>query len=143
MVGTGVAAGFGVLIKGGDILEKINGINRIVFDKTGTLTSGQPLVKHLISVNKNFKINPEVIDDDTLYYYAYLAEKSSEHPLAKAIVKDIESKIPGKLEELGKRHTTKEFKNIDGEGVKVIVNCHEQNKEMQILCGNDKLVKTY
>jgi Cu+-exporting ATPase len=42
MVGTGVAASYGILIKGGDVLEKINSITTIVFDKTGTLTSGQP-----------------------------------------------------------------------------------------------------
>lgn len=50
MVGTGVAASYGILIKGGDILEKINSITTIVFDKTGTLTSGCPLVKELITV---------------------------------------------------------------------------------------------
>ena len=42
MVGTGVAASYGILIKGGDILEKISSITTIVFDKTGTLTSGSP-----------------------------------------------------------------------------------------------------
>jgi P-type E1-E2 ATPase len=42
MVGTGVAATYGILIKGGDVLEKINSITTIVFDKTGTLTSGSP-----------------------------------------------------------------------------------------------------
>jgi P-type Cu+ transporter len=42
MVGTGVAANYGILIKGGDILEKISSITTIVFDKTGTLTSGTP-----------------------------------------------------------------------------------------------------
>ena len=48
MVGTGVAASFGILIKGGDILEKISTISTIVFDKTGTLTAGTPQVSNLI-----------------------------------------------------------------------------------------------
>ena len=42
MVGTGLAASFGILIKGADVLERINKITMIVFDKTGTLTSGNP-----------------------------------------------------------------------------------------------------
>lgn len=42
MVGTGIAAKFGVMIKGGSVLEKINQISMVVFDKTGTLTSGKP-----------------------------------------------------------------------------------------------------
>lgn len=40
MVGTGIAASFGCLIKGGDVLENINKITMVVFDKTGTLTTG-------------------------------------------------------------------------------------------------------
>ena len=56
MVGTGMAASFGVLIKGGDILERVNHITMIVFDKTGTLTEGEPQVKEVIDVVQKFKI---------------------------------------------------------------------------------------
>lgn len=56
MVGTGIAASYGILIKGGDVLEKVSSITTVVFDKTGTLTSGCPIVKELISVSEHFKI---------------------------------------------------------------------------------------
>lgn len=83
MVGTGVAASYGILIKGGDVLEKISSITTIVFDKTGTLTHGSPIVKDLIP------LDPHLSDKPLLMYLAMLAEKSSEHPLAKAIVAKI------------------------------------------------------
>ena len=51
MVGTGIAASFGILIKGGDILERVSGITTVVFDKTGTLTSGAPEVKDLVELD--------------------------------------------------------------------------------------------
>lgn len=57
MVGTGIAAGFGVLIKGGEVLERINNITMVVFDKTGTLTAGAPLVKDTIDVKEMFKVD--------------------------------------------------------------------------------------
>jgi Cu2+-exporting ATPase len=56
MVGTGIAAGFGVLIKGGDVLERINNITMVVFDKTGTLTAGEPILKDKIDVKEMFKV---------------------------------------------------------------------------------------
>lgn len=57
MVGTGIAAKFGVMIKGGSVLEKINKITMIVFDKTGTLTQGQPQVTDIIDLATQFKVS--------------------------------------------------------------------------------------
>ena len=82
MVGTGLAASYGILIKGADILEKIQKIDTIVFDKTGTLTSGKPQVVDLINCSERFKINEASKDNAYLFELAYLAEKSSEHPIA-------------------------------------------------------------
>lgn len=99
MVGTGVAASYGILIKGGDVLEKVSSISTIVFDKTGTLTSGKPKVKDLISVREHFHLLEANQDKEILFFFAYLSEKSSEHPLAKAIVKKIESLIPSFIDQ--------------------------------------------
>ena len=82
MVGTGLAASYGVLIKGADILEKIKGIDTIVFDKTGTLTSGKPQVVDLINCREKFNLQDAMSDNAVLYGLAYLAEISSEHPIA-------------------------------------------------------------
>jgi P-type E1-E2 ATPase len=55
MVGTGVAAKFGVLIKGAEVFDKMKNITMIIFDKTGTLTHGLHQVKNVIDVCKKFK----------------------------------------------------------------------------------------
>ena len=55
MVGTGVAARFGVLIKGADVFENMKRVTMIIFDKTGTLTHGIMTVKKVVDVCKKFK----------------------------------------------------------------------------------------
>ena len=127
MVGTGVAASYGILIKGGDVLEKISSITTIVFDKTGTLTSGCPKVKELISVREHFS-HPDALDDkEMLLLFTYLTEKNSEHPLAKAIVDKIQTLIPRQIDDFSETYVVKEFKNRDGEGVvATIINTKNQ-----------------
>ena len=77
MVGTGKGAENGLLIKGGEYLEKAHKLTTVVFDKTGTLTRGKPSVTNVESFNR---LGPEVLR------LAASAEQGSEHPLAQAIV---------------------------------------------------------
>lgn len=79
MVGTGKGAENGILIKGGEYLERAYKINAIVLDKTGTITKGEPEVTDIIPVG-DMKIND-------ILRYASITEKHSEHPLARAIYK--------------------------------------------------------
>ncbi|KAI7738766.1 hypothetical protein M8C21_031704 [Ambrosia artemisiifolia] len=78
MVATGVGANNGVLIKGGDALERAQKVQYVIFDKTGTLTQGKATVTTV-------KVFTEMDRGDFLRLLAS-AEASSEHPLAKAIL---------------------------------------------------------
>ncbi len=78
MVGTGKGAELGILIKGGETLEKIQKLQTIVFDKTGTLTRGRPEVTDVITL-EDCPVPP-----DRLLVLAASLEKASEHPLARA-----------------------------------------------------------
>ena len=82
MVGTGLGAENGILIKGGESLEKAYKLTAVVFDKTGTLTKGEPEVTDLLPV--------EGTTPEELLGIAASIEAVSEHPLAEAIVKKAE-----------------------------------------------------
>ena len=78
MVGTGLGAQSGILIKGGEALEKIHKLSVIVFDKTGTLTRGELAVTDIAAAAG--------FDEKQVLAYAAALEKNSEHPLAQAIL---------------------------------------------------------
>ena len=78
MAGIGNASKFGILIKGGDVVERLSKIKNIAFDKTGTLTYGK------LSVVEYKSFNPEY-DDETFLKILASVEAYSEHPLGKAI----------------------------------------------------------
>ncbi|MEX2180415.1 MAG: heavy metal translocating P-type ATPase [Gemmatimonadaceae bacterium] len=78
MVSTGKGAELGVLIKGGEALQRAGDVDTIVLDKTGTVTEGRPTVTDLVRVGDT--------SDDALIRLVASVERSSEHPLAEAIV---------------------------------------------------------
>ncbi|MBD2678538.1 MULTISPECIES: cation-translocating P-type ATPase [Nostoc] len=80
LVGTGMGAERGLLIKGGDVLEKVHKLKTVVFDKTGTLTTGKPLVTDCLLIEG---LGTE--SSQSLIQLAAAVESGTHHPLAKAI----------------------------------------------------------
>ena len=119
MVGTGKGAENGLLIKGGEILEKTRRLTTIVFDKTGTLTRGEPSVTDVIAL--------QAFDETQLLRLVAGAEKGSEHPLGHAIVRAAEERRLG-IPELAN------FKVVPGYGVRARVDGRD------VLVGNRRLM---
>jgi len=89
MVGMGKGAQYGVIFKGGDALEMLSKIKIAVFDKTGTLTEGKPQVIDLLALKQITLTDGNIVPNskEKFLEFAAIAEKNSEHPLAKSIVK--------------------------------------------------------
>ncbi|MCR1840647.1 heavy metal translocating P-type ATPase [Murimonas intestini] len=119
MVGTGVGANNGVLIKSGEALEITHKIDTVVLDKTGTVTEGKPRVIEII---------PEGMTQQELLSAAAACENTSEHPLGRAIVEEArERKIPFPEPE--------EFESLTGKGIRAVL----QGREVYI--GNDRMME--
>ena len=78
MVGTGVGAERGILIKNAEVLERTRSLDVIVLDKTGTLTEGRPIVTEVVPAG--------VMPEQTFLTLVAAAERNSDHPLSRAIV---------------------------------------------------------
>ena len=106
LVGTSMGAEKGLLIKGGDILEKVNQVDTIIFDKTGTLTTGNPQVTDIISWSN--------LSKEEVLKLAYTVESGTRHPLAEAIKQEV-----NRLELMG--YSATDFQTFPGEGVSAIM----------------------
>lgn len=122
MVGTGLGARRGILIKNGESLERSNKIDVVIFDKTGTLTEGKPEVTNIVPYN-NTKAEEVLI-------LAASLENLSEHPLAQAIVRAAKNK------KLRSKKATN-FENIAGQGIKGKIGLHK------ILIGSPRLMEKF
>ncbi len=120
MAAIGQATKYGVLIKSGEALETLGGLNTLVFDKTGTLTYGNLEVSDVIS------LKDDLSEMDLLKIVAS-CEKLSEHPLAKAIVNNAKE-VQIDIEE------PEDFKMYPGKGV----TC--KNSYGQVYAGNSKFL---
>ncbi len=120
MVGTGRGAGAGILIRNAEALETFGKVNTLIVDKTGTLTAGRPTLDCVIP-------QPGFSESELLQLVASL-ERSSEHPLAAAIVKGAEGRKLTLVDVQG-------FSSITGKGVRGVVS------GKQIAVGNAELFR--
>jgi Cu+-exporting ATPase len=120
MVGTGIGAEKGILIKGGESLEKAHRLTMIVFDKTGTLTLGEPRVTDIVTA-------PGIARSRVLRIAASV-EALSEHPLARAIVETAR-------QEGIRPEPVEGFEALSGLGAKAALN------GAPLLLGNQKLIE--
>ncbi|VVB80454.1 putative copper-exporting P-type ATPase A [uncultured archaeon] len=153
MVGTGKGAQKGILIKGGDALETAHKLKYIIFDKTGTITKGAPEVTEIKSFSK--------YSEKEILRIAASIEKSSEHPLAEAIVKKsqdqkiilakisgfkaipghgVTSKISGKTYYLGNAKLMKDYKLNFVNYVSEVSRLESQGKTVMFLAESSKKV---
>ena len=117
MAAIGNATKHGFLVREGDALERLARVSRITFDKTGTLTYGVPKVTAVKSVSD--------YTEEEVYRMAASAEKLSEHPLGKAIVKSYGKEIPVPMD----------FHMEPGEGVTARVD------GITVCAGNEKMIR--
>ena len=120
LAGVGKGAEYGVLLRSGEYVEKARKLTTVIFDKTGTLTKGEPSVT-------NIKTYGGFTQQDVLKY-AGSAEKSSEHPLAEAILKKTQ-------EENITLATADKFEALPGRGIQCTI------EDKRVLLGNRKLMQ--
>jgi P-type Cu+ transporter len=124
MVSTGKGAEAGILIKGGEALQRARDVTTVVLDKTGTVTEGRPAVTDLLTAPGSPRS-----EEEFLRLVASL-ESSSEHPLAEAIVRHADDRGVPRVE-------SESFDSVTGQGAIGTVDGHA------MAVGNDRLMSEY
>jgi Cu+-exporting ATPase len=120
LVGTGRGAERGILIRGGEILERAGQITTVVLDKTGTITTGRPEVTDVVPAAGT--------NERELLAIAASVERASEHPLAQAVVRAADSR--GVV-----AHPASEIEALPGRGIVGLVNLR------RVMIGNPELMR--
>ena len=122
MVGTGLGAKHGILIRSGEVLEITHSVDTVVLDKTGTVTEGAPAVTEVIPYNR---------DETALLKTAAAMETMSAHPLAQAITAYVKEKSITDIPQL------EDFENLSGRGLKALFD------GKILLAGNQRLLEEH
>ena len=135
MVGTGIGAERGILIKNAEVLERTRTLDVIVLDKTGTLTEGRPQVTDVVPMR--------LVPEGALLTLVAAAEQNSDHPLSRAIVDaavDAGCTLPAAAD----------FESVTARGVMATVpsplegeewpNAGERGQALRIVAGNRRLI---
>ncbi len=112
MVGTGRGASLGVLIKGGEVLERSRSIDTVVLDKTGTLTTGAMALREVVTTDGAAA--------DQVLHFAAAAESRSEHPVGQAVVAAAQDRF-GEVWPA----SVARFEAVRGAGVRAVVDGHQ------------------
>lgn len=132
MVGTGLGARYGILVRSGEALEQIHKVTAVVLDKTGTITKGDPEVVDVIV--------KETMKRSEVLRWAAMVEKVSEHPLAQAVVRYYEKEF-GEM-----KGNIAEFENVSGKGIRAKVSgkeelCDCEGTFVEMCVGNVSLMR--
>ncbi|HPZ98102.1 MAG TPA: heavy metal translocating P-type ATPase, partial [Phycisphaerae bacterium] len=120
LVGTGRGAENGILIRGGEALERARKIQTVVLDKTGTITEGKPAVVDIVTIGR--------LSEVELLRLAASAERRSEHPLGEAVVRAARDRPVSLAEPSG-------FQAFSGFGIQAVV------EGKPVLVGNAQLLR--
>lgn len=123
VVGIGQAARYGIILKGGQALEKAYKITAIAFDKTGTLTIGKPVVTDFVMIGN-------AVSEADAAILAASAEMGSEHPLARAVIE--------KGKTFGDVIDPKTFEAVAGMGIKAVIT---KGTDREVIIGNTIYMK--
>ncbi|OJJ49335.1 hypothetical protein ASPZODRAFT_1457496 [Penicilliopsis zonata CBS 506.65] len=140
MVGTGVGAEHGILVKGGAVLEAATKVNHIVFDKTGTLTSGKMSVA-------DARLEPQWETNDwrrrLWWLIVGLAEMNSEHPVGRAIVTAAKNET-GHAAEDALPGSLGDFEAHVGKGISAVVEpvSSAERVRYRVLVGNTTFLRS-
>jgi Cu+-exporting ATPase len=129
LVGSGVGATHGILIKSGEVLELASQARILCFDKTGTLTIGQPRVEKYAAYQS--------ANDETSLKMVRVLESQSEHPIAAAIVKFIDETSPASGEAAP---SAQSFETLPGQGVSGTFTVEGTDKVFHVLVGTQSFL---